>query len=167
VGDLIPGRTVVPHPLDHLAAAVVGRHRLQQRRLGDQRPASHGTEHFVAGEGVEVAVDRLHVHAEVRAGLRAVHHRHRARRVRQFAELRGGIHGPSEFETYGKATILGLRVEGAPEVGQVDPSVLGDLDHPQRSALLLTQYLPWHDVRVMVHRRHDDGVTAPNVGPAP
>src|SRR5467141_1893505 len=49
VGDLVPSGTVIPNPLDHLAAAVVGRHRLEQRRLGDQRPASHGSEHFVSG----------------------------------------------------------------------------------------------------------------------
>src|SRR2546425_8928097 len=49
VRNLVPRRAVVPHPLDHFAAAVVGRHRLEQRRLGDQRPASHGREHLVAG----------------------------------------------------------------------------------------------------------------------
>src|SRR6267143_6572165 len=49
VGDLVPSGMVIPNPLDHLAAAVVGRHRLEQRWLGDQRPASHGSEHLVAG----------------------------------------------------------------------------------------------------------------------
>src|SRR3989441_2864341 len=48
VGNLVPSGTVVPHPLDHLAAPVVGRHRFEQGRLGDERAAAHGSKHLVA-----------------------------------------------------------------------------------------------------------------------
>ena len=146
---------------------MVGRHRLEQRRLCDQSPAAHRRQHLVARQRVEVTVDGLDVDAQVRTGLCTVHYRHGPGRVGQLGELRGGVHGPQRVRDIRECNDLGLRFQRAPKVGQVDPPVLRDLDHPERGTSFLTQDLPRHDVRVVIHRRHDDGIAALHIGPPP
>ena len=85
---------------DHVAAALVGRHRLEQRGLAVEHADAGRAVHLVAGEGVEVAVERLHVDRQVRRRLRAVDQHRHAARVRQCAIIsRTGLIVPSAFET--------------------------------------------------------------------
>ena len=58
---------------DHVAAALVRRHRFEQLCLAVEHADAGGPEQLVPGEGVEIAVERLHVDLHVRHGLRAVH----------------------------------------------------------------------------------------------
>ena len=166
VRNLVVGRMIVPHAGDHLAAAVVGRHGVEQLRLRHQRPRAHGPEHLVPREGVEVAIERLQVDLQVRRRLRPVDDDHRAHRMRQPGELRGGIHGAERVRDVRERHDLGSPLERAPVVGEVDAPVPGDLHHPQRRALLLTQHLPRHEVRVVVHGRHHHAVAGAHVGAA-
>ena len=166
VRDLVVGRMVVPYARDHLTAAVVGRHRLEQGWLRDQRAGAHGGEHLVTRERVEVAVEQLHVDVEVRRGLRAVHHDGGAHGVRQPGELRRRVHGAERVRDEGEGHDLGAPLQGPAEIRQIDPPVVRELDHPQRGTLLLTQDLPRHEVRVVVHRRHHHGVARAHVGAA-
>jgi len=112
----------------------------------------------VTGERVEIAIERLDVHLQVRRGLGAIHHHDRADGVGDLRELRGRIHRAERVGHVRKRDDLGGALERATEVGEIDASVLGDLDHPQRGALLLTQDLPRHEVRVMVHAGDHDRV---------
>ena len=73
--------------LDHVAAALPRRHRLELARLAVERADAGRPEHLVAGEDVEVAVERLHVDRHVRDGLRAVDQHARAVAVRHLDHL--------------------------------------------------------------------------------
>ena len=67
VGDRVHG-----HRADHLAAALVGRHAGQPLGLAVEHADAGGAVELVAGEDVEVRVQRLHVHRAVHHGLAAV-----------------------------------------------------------------------------------------------
>ena len=72
---------------DHVAAALVGRHGVQQPGLAVENADARRPEHLVAGEGVEIGVQRLHVDLHVRRGLRAVDQRQGAGAVRHLDDL--------------------------------------------------------------------------------
>src|SRR5207253_8800022 len=61
---------------------------------------------------------------------------------------------------------LGPPLERPAEIGEIDPPVLGDLDHAERGTLLLTQDLPRHQIRVVVHRGDHHAVASLHVGTA-
>ncbi len=66
------------HGQDHVAAALPGRHGLEQRLAADEAADAGRAVHLVRRECVEVAVERLQVHTLMRHGLRAVDEDHRA-----------------------------------------------------------------------------------------
>ena len=72
LGDPAEGRALEGHLLDHVAAPLVGRHRLQQPGPSPQHADPGRAEDLVAGEGVEVATQRAHVHREMGCGLGTV-----------------------------------------------------------------------------------------------
>ena len=85
--QLVVGAAFDAHRQDHVAAALPGRHRRQQRLAPVEHADAGRAVDLVAGEGIEVAVERLHVDRLVRHRLRAVEqHRHPAR-VRQPHDL--------------------------------------------------------------------------------
>ena len=95
---------------DHVAAALPGRHVLEHLRLAEQRADAGRAEDLVAGEDVEVAVERLHVDAHVRDGLRAIdQHASAPWRCAISTISRAGVMVPSAFETCVKET---MRVRG-------------------------------------------------------
>ena len=78
-GSGVVGRLLERDRLDHVAAALIRRHRLEQLRLAVQHADAGRAVQLVAREHVEVAVERLHVDGQVRRRLGAVdQHRHAA-----------------------------------------------------------------------------------------
>src|SRR5581483_3767689 len=65
-GKLIEQRLFECNRGDHVAAALVGRHGLKERGFAVKHADAGGAVHFVAGKGVEIAVERLHVDFQVR-----------------------------------------------------------------------------------------------------
>ena len=82
VGGLLEG-----DHLDHVAAALIGRHGVEQRGLAVEDADAGGAEDLVAAEGVEIGVERLQVHLHVGRGLRAIDQRQGAGRVRHLDDL--------------------------------------------------------------------------------
>ena len=77
--------------LNHVAAALIGRHFFEQRGFAVEHADAGRPEKLVAGKGEEVAIERLHVNAQVRDGLRAVHQNDRADGVRAADEFAHGL----------------------------------------------------------------------------
>ena len=70
-----------------------------------------GAEDLVAGEGVEIGVERLHVHCHVRRGLRAVDQRHGAGGVRHVDDLFDRIDGAERVRDVRDGHHAGARIE--------------------------------------------------------
>ena len=81
-GSVVVGGLLEGDRADHVAAALIRRHRFEQRGLAVEHADAGGPEQLVPGEGVEIAVERLHVDRHVRHGLRAVDQHRDAARVR-------------------------------------------------------------------------------------
>ena len=82
VRHLGPGGTLVRHRRDHLAAAEERRHRVEQLATSPQHADARRAIQLVPGEGVEIAVQRLHIDPPMHHRLRAVEQHLRAMRVR-------------------------------------------------------------------------------------
>src|SRR5678815_1488727 len=54
VRQSIPRRRLIVHKLDHVAAHLVGRHRIEHRAVTNQSADSHRATHLVSAERVEV-----------------------------------------------------------------------------------------------------------------
>ena len=93
-------------PLDHVAAALVGRHRLQMLGLAVQHAHAGGAVELVAGEDEEVGVQLLHVDRDVLAppGPRRSGSARRAR-GRSATSSCTGLTVPSTLETQATAII--------------------------------------------------------------
>ena len=86
-GSDVVERPLERHRADHVAAALIRRHRVEQRRLPVEHADAGRPEDLVAGERVEVAVERLHVDRHVRDGLRAVDEHRNPAAVREPHDL--------------------------------------------------------------------------------
>ena len=60
------------HVADHLAAALIGPHGLEMLLLAVEHADAGRAVELVAGEGVEIAIEVLHVDREMHRALRAV-----------------------------------------------------------------------------------------------
>ncbi len=134
-------------PLDHRAAAVEGRHRLQDRPLAPEDADPHRAEHLVPGEGQEVAAEVADVHRPVRHALRPVHQRQRPDRPRPIRDL---AHRVDRAEGVGDVSdgdqLHALAVPGQQAVVglQVEPPLVGDGDRLDQGTALLRHDLPRH-----------------------
>ena len=72
---------------DHLAAAVPGRHCVQQLGAAVEGASSSGSAHFVAGEGEEIAAEFLDIDRHVARALGGIDQRGGADRTRFRAEF--------------------------------------------------------------------------------
>ncbi|CCJ85945.1 hypothetical protein BN133_2322 [Cronobacter dublinensis 582] len=77
IGHRLGFKTVKRDLGDHFPAAEPGRHLLKQRGFAIQHADAGRAIKFVAGEGVEIDVQRLHIRRAVDHALRAIDHHHR------------------------------------------------------------------------------------------
>ncbi len=150
VGQLVPGGLLEGDGRDHVAPALPGRHGLEEGGLAVEGAHAGRAVHLVAGEGVEVAADRPHVHRQVRRRLGPVHHHHRARRVGELRHAAHGVDGAERVRHVRDRDDPGPGREEPLERGHVHLAGVVDRGDPQRRALLLAQHLPGHDVRVVL-----------------
>ena len=73
VGQAVPGGLLEAHGQDHVAAALPGRHGLEQLLLAVEHAHSRRPVELVRGEAVEVAAEGLHVESGMGHALRSVH----------------------------------------------------------------------------------------------
>ena len=164
------GRAGEGHAVDHVAAPEERGHGIEQRPLAVQHADAGRTVELVAREGIEVAVERLHVHAAVHHPLAAVDDDDRpdgmgraddGPQVGPRAERIGGL----RHSDHARACVE-QRFE---QVGAQRPLVV-EGQHAQLGPLALGEQLPRHEVRVVFHLADDDVVArmhealAPGVG---
>jgi hypothetical protein len=158
VRQLVVGGLLEGDRRDHVAAALVGRHRLEQGGLAVEHADAGRAVHLVPREGVEVAAERLHVHRHVRHAACAPSMRTGTpRRVGQARRSRAtGLMVPSAFET-----CVTRRASSAGRAAPRNSSIIEragivDRRHAQPRALSLAEHLPRHDVRVVLHLGDED-----------
>ena len=165
VGQVIVGGAFLEaDTANHLASALIGRHRLEELRLADQRAYSGRSVDLVAGEGIEVAVQVKHVHREVRGGLGTVHQHPCSRCVRGRAHLLDGVDGAERVGQVDDRYEAGALTEQAEVRLEIELSFVADGNHPQARSALLAQHLPRHDVGVMLHVRDEDFIAFVQTG---
>ena len=77
IGQGVVRRLLEGHRANHVTPALVGRHGLQEGGLAIQDANASRPVQLMAGEGVEVAVEILHIHLQMRHGLGPIdQHRH-------------------------------------------------------------------------------------------
>ena len=158
VRRVVEHRAVEAHFLDHLAAADEGRHGLQVFLARPQRAGAGGAAHLVAGERVEIAADRGDIDRAVRHRLRAVHHGDDAALAGFAADLAHRIDRPQHVGGVSDRQQLHVAGHGGVQRVQVERAIGVDLRDLDRRAGALGHELPRHDVGVVLHARHQDGV---------
>ena len=72
VRQLVVDSLLEGHGANHVATALVRRHGIQQSGFAIQSADAGRTIYLVTGENVEVAIQSLHVHFEMRHGLGSI-----------------------------------------------------------------------------------------------
>ena len=93
-GQIVVGGLGKGDGADHVAAALVRRHGVEQRALAVEHADAGGPVNLMAAEGVEVAIERLHIDGEVRNGLCSVDEDGDAVAVGQLDHLAQRSHRP-------------------------------------------------------------------------
>ena len=151
---------------DHVAAALIRRHGVEQRRFAVQHADAGRPVNLVAGEGVEIAVERLHVHLHVRHGLRAIHQHGNVVAVRQFDHSLERIDRAERIRDVRDGDQLRSRPEQFRKFVEQQLAVVVDRSDAKLGALFVAQNLPRHDVGVMLHCGDQHFVAGLNVGAA-
>ena len=121
----------------------------------------------MGGEGVKVALQRLHVHRMMHHRLRAVHQHFGAVLMGQRRQSGDGIFSSQHVRYLGNGQQAGTLVKQAGDRIQLQRTVLVQRDHPQLRPDSGAQHLPRHDIGVMLHRADDDVVARADVGVSP
>ena len=143
---------------EHLAAAEERRHLRQQFAPRPQRAGAGGAAHLVAGQRVEIAAERRHVHRPVRHGLRAVDDGDDAAPPRFAADLAHRVDRAQHVADVGEAEQLHLAGHRRVQRVEVERSVGQEFGDADRRAGAFGDELPRHDVGVVLHPREQDDV---------
>ena len=167
VRHLRPCRILEFDPVDHFAAAVVRRHCLEQIQPSPEHTNAHRAAHLVAGEGVEVAAERAHVHLHVRCTLRAIHEQQRTRAVHLFGDLRDRVDRAERVGHVLKRNEPRLLVQQRIELVEAVPPLVIDVDVADACADALREHLPGHEVGMVLENADDDLIAGLDVLDAP
>ena len=153
---------------DHVPAAEERRHRLEDLRAAVQHADAGRAVDLVAGPDVEVGVDLADVDRDLRDRLRAVDADDRTGGVRARDDVgdrvdrAGGVRDVADRDELDRAGR-----EMAVEIVELKDALVVDADDLEVRADLLAEHVPRHEVRVMLHLRHDDGVAGADVRAPP
>ena len=167
VRHLGPCAVVALHDRDHLAAALVGLHPLEQLAPSPERADPGGPAHLVARDGVEVAAERRHVDGEVGGPLRAVHEQEGAGGVDLLGDLRHRVERAQRVRHMGERHHAGARREQPRELVEPEPALVVELQVAQAGSGAGGGELPRHQVGVVLLGREHDLVALAEEGVAP
>ena len=130
--------------------------RLQMRPLGVERADAGGAIKLVAGNGIEIDVQRLHIHDLMHRALAAIgQHRH-ALGMGAGDDVLQRRHRAQHIGHMSDGDQLGLVRDGGVQRFDIERAVLAHIDPAQHRALALAQEMPGHDVGMMLHHRQHD-----------
>ncbi len=144
---------------DHVAAALVRRHAVQQRRLAVEHTRPSRPEHLVAREGIKVGVQLLHIDGHVRRSLGAVDERDRAGRVRLPHDLGNRDNRPERVRHVDHRDDARAIGEEAVELVEPQLPAVVNRHRPERRTRLRAHELPRDDVGVVLHPGDEHLVT--------
>ena len=150
------GGLLEAHMRDHLASTLIRRHHFKPFFLAVEHSHPCGAVHLVRGEGVEVAVERLHVDVHMGRGLGAVYQHRHTHRVGVAHHFGDGIDRAEHIRHMAhrhQARALGEEVAILVEIQR---SVGAYPHHLDVDALAGAKQLPGHYVGVMLHDGEDD-----------
>ena len=150
-GQLVVGGSLPADAADHLAAALIGWQAVEPRLLSVEHAHAGGAVHLVAAQGQEVAVQLLHVDAEVGCALCGVDEHGHAVLMGPSDDVGHRVHRAQHVAHVCEAEQAGALADVFVEqVGAQQPVVAdGQVAHHDAAALGL--HLPGHDVGVVLH----------------
>src|SRR6266849_721525 len=166
VGQLVVDRLLEGHGTDHVTTALVGRHGIQQSGFAIQNADSGWTIYFVTGENVEITIQSLDVHLEMRHGLSPIDQHRDVPAMYHFDNALDRSDRPQRVGDVGYGDDFGSRSQQLLEVLEQQLATVADWCNSQPSALLVAQDLPGHDVGVMLHGGDEYFVAGVNVSAA-
>ena len=114
----------------------------------------------MAGASKKIAFQPLYIHRSVGNRLGAIDHHHRTGRVRETGKLADRIDRPQCVGDVGQRNDTGpFRQQFRKCIGQQLTCIIHG-SHPKGGAGLVTQQLPGHDIRVVLHRTDQNLVSA-------
>src|SRR5215204_720690 len=155
VGDGRVGAPLEGHGANHRAAPEERVHLLQQLGLAVEDAAPRRREHLVPRDGVEVAVQILHVNPQMRRALRPVHQDGDAQLVRARRDLLDRVDRAQRVRDVADADELRPLAQQGVELFEYQLAAVVHRDDAQTRALLLAEHLPRHEVRVVLHLGDD------------
>ncbi len=161
------GEPVKPDFRNHLAAALPGRHVLQQFPAPPQRSDAGGREHLVAAEGVEVATEGLHVDLHVRCRLRSIDEAYGPRLTGLPGDFGYRVHDSERVGNVGNGDEAGPVGEQSVVVLHHQRAVGSHIDVLHRGPGASRENLPGNQVGVVLHLGEEDLVSLGHVRGAP
>ena len=159
VRERVVGRFLETDRENHVAATLVGGHGIEDRFLPVQHAHAGWPIDFVRGERVEVAVQSLNVHSQVRHALSAVDHHDRPVLVGHGDHFLNGVDGAEGVGGMPDGNELRARGEHARVFVEQELAGIIHRDDAEPGSLLIAQHLPGNDVGVMLDRRDEDFVS--------
>ena len=136
---------------NHFAAALVGRHLVQQRALAVQHADTGGAERLVAGERVEVAIEASYIDTHVGCGLGAVQQDQGPHVVSGRDDCLHGIDRSQGVGDMNHRDYSGPVAQQSVKRLHVQLTVTVDGNNHQARARLFADHLPGNDVGVVLH----------------
>ncbi len=156
---------------DHAAAGFVGREFVEEGAAAVEDADAGGAAHFMAGEGEEIAAERLHIEGRVADGLGGVDHGDGTDGAGAAAEEGGVVEGAEGVGNVGEGDELHGGREERVERGVVEAALGVGAEHgdvAERGAGGAGGLLPRDEVGVVLHLGGEDDVAGlqVRVGPA-
>jgi hypothetical protein len=166
-GQIGPRRLVGGDRPDHVPATDERRHLLEQRAAAMQHADAGGPVGLVPGPGVEVCVDRLQVDRHLRDRLSAVDDDNGTGGMRPPDHLGNRIDRPDHVRNVDQRNQLWLASEQDIERIEVEVAVIEHRHVRDLGLAVLTEDLPGHDVRVVLHLGEHDQVPTGDIHSPP
>ena len=166
-GRRLVARALERDVLDHVAAALPRRHRVEQLLTAEDGADAGGGEDLVPGEHEEVTPQRLHVDRHVRDRLRPVEQHERAVAMRHVDHLLRGHDGAERVGDLGHRHDARLRTEELLVLLEDDLPAVVDRRDAQVRTLLGAEHLPRYDVGVVLQPGEHHLVAGFDVAPTP
>ena len=163
-GQLVERGALEGDVLNHLAAALVGGQAVEPVFLAVEHADARGTVDLVAGEDVEVGVERLHVDGHVGDALGTVHQHGDAVGMGGGYHFAHGVHRAEDVADVRHADEARAVGEEPLVFIQQQLAAVVHGDDAELDALAHLQQLPGNDVAVMLHGGDDDLVALAEEG---
>jgi hypothetical protein len=156
-----PGTPLQGDLFDHVAAPLPGRHLRQHGGTTVEGAYPRWTVQLVAGTREEIAAQLGDIDRQVGRGLGAIHQHEGPASARACGQLTHGVDGSQGIRDMPDGEEFRAIAEQLLECVEIELTAVGDRNDPEPGARLLTHQLPGHQVRVVLHRRHQDFVAGP------